>query len=75
MRLTERERQILAMIANDVSDKEIARCLGVQVRTVRTHVERLFRRNGVHSRAAAVSAWLHHASDDALSTGSDEMPT
>lgn len=63
MRLTERESQIVAMIANGLSDKEIADRLDLSVRTIRTHVERMFRRNDVHSRAAAVSAWLQQTNE------------
>ena len=71
MRVTEREGEILAMIANGLCDKEIAGRLDLRVRTVRTHVERLFLRNGLHSRAAAVSAWIRDRKEMAATQGSE----
>lgn len=56
--VTAREGDILGLIARGFGDKEIASALGVAPRTVRTHLERLFRRHDFHSRAAAVSWWL-----------------
>ena len=42
-------------------DKQIAIRLGISQRTVRTHIERLFRSTGVHSRAQAVAMFLSAA--------------
>jgi len=42
-------------------DKQIARRLGISQRTVRTHIERLFRSMGAHSRAQAVAMCLSAA--------------
>jgi DNA-binding CsgD family transcriptional regulator len=58
MRFTPREHEILRLIAADQSDKEVARALRMSHHTLRTHLSRLYRRHGVHSRAAAVAAWL-----------------
>ena len=58
LHITTRESQIIGLICRGQSDKEIAAALSVTPRTVRTHLERLFRRNGIHTRAAAVSRWL-----------------
>jgi DNA-binding CsgD family transcriptional regulator len=55
---TRRQAEILALVAADMSDKEIARSLGVSCGTVRTHLRRLFIDRGIHSRAAAVAGWL-----------------
>ena len=60
LRLTRRERDIVRLIAGGRCDKEIATALGIAPRTVRTHLERFFVRNGVHTRTEAVSLWLHH---------------
>ncbi len=57
---TIRERQILYLIAADHSDKQIALQLGISSHTLRSHVDRLFRRHRLHSRAAAVAAWICH---------------
>jgi DNA-binding CsgD family transcriptional regulator len=57
-RFTPREAEIVRLIASDYSDKEVARALGISGHTLRTHLSRLYRRHGVHSRAAAVAVWL-----------------
>jgi DNA-binding CsgD family transcriptional regulator len=51
--LTRREQQVLRLLAEGRSDPEIAATLFVSRRTVATHVANLFRKLGVHSRAAA----------------------
>jgi len=56
-----REVEILYLIAGDFSDKEISVTLGISPHTLRTHLSRLYRRHRVHSRAAAVAAWLGFA--------------
>ena len=48
-RLTDREREVLAHIAGDLSNKEIADKLGVGVRTIETHRERIMRKLDIHS--------------------------
>jgi DNA-binding NarL/FixJ family response regulator len=58
LRLTPRQSQVLSLIAAGHSDKEIAARLGVSHRTVRTHLDRLLREHGLHSRTEAVAAWL-----------------
>ena len=58
LRLTPRQSQVLSLIASGHSDKEIASRLGVSHRTVRTHLDRLLREHGLHSRTEAVAAWL-----------------
>ncbi|WP_051083710.1 response regulator transcription factor [Thiomonas sp. FB-6] len=47
--LTERERQILDLIARGESNKEIARELDISVRTVEVHRSRVFDKMGVRS--------------------------
>jgi DNA-binding NarL/FixJ family response regulator len=49
--LTDREREVLVLIAEGQSNKEIASGLGVGVRTVETHRERIMRRLDIHSVA------------------------
>ena len=46
--LTRREREVLTKIAEGLSNKEIAGRLGVGVRTVETHRERLMRKLDIH---------------------------
>jgi DNA-binding CsgD family transcriptional regulator len=56
--LSPRQREILSLISQDNSDKQIARRLGMSARTVDSHLQRLYVLHGVHSRAALVAKWL-----------------
>ena len=49
--LTDREREVLVLIAEGQSNKEIANKLGIGVRTIETHRERIMRRLNIHSVA------------------------
>jgi two-component system nitrate/nitrite response regulator NarL len=49
--LTSREREVLVLIAEGKSNKEIADQLGIGVRTIETHRERIMRRLDIHSVA------------------------
>ncbi|TAL06074.1 MAG: response regulator transcription factor [Verrucomicrobia bacterium] len=49
--LTNREREVLTQIAEGLSNKEIASALGVGVRTVETHRERIMRKLDIHNVA------------------------
>jgi LuxR family maltose regulon positive regulatory protein len=52
--LTERELEVLRLLATGQSAPQIARALYVEVNTVRTHVKHLYGKLGVHSRDQAV---------------------
>ena len=56
--LTERQTKIVEMIAAGYTDKQLAGLLGMSSSTLRTHLDRMFRRFGVHTRAALVARWL-----------------
>jgi DNA-binding CsgD family transcriptional regulator len=56
--LTSRERDVLARIADGASNREIAGDLGLSPKTVNRHVENIFDKLGVFSRAAAVAKGL-----------------
>lgn len=58
LNLRPRQDEVLSLIADGLTDKEIAARLGLTKRTVRTYVERLFARHGVHNRAGAVRVWM-----------------
>jgi two-component system nitrate/nitrite response regulator NarL len=49
--LSEREREVLVLIANGHSNKEIADRLGIGVRTTETHRERVMRKLNIHTVA------------------------
>jgi two-component system nitrate/nitrite response regulator NarL len=53
--LTDRERQCLALLVEGLDTAAMARRLGVSRATVRTHVQSLLTKLGVHSRLEAVS--------------------
>jgi len=66
--LHERQFQVLELIAQGLSNKEIASRLGISERTVHSHVAIIFKRMGVASRAEAISKVLRSGSifiDDA----------
>ncbi len=54
--LTERQREVLRLLACGMSQSEIARTLYVAPTTVASHVESILRRLNVRSRAEAVAA-------------------
>jgi DNA-binding NarL/FixJ family response regulator len=53
--LSPREEEVLRLVAEGLTNKEIARQLRVSENTVKTHVTSLFNRLGVDSRARAVA--------------------
>ena len=53
--LTNREREVLELLADGLGNKQIAARLGISTNTVKTHLEVLFEKLGVSSRAEAVA--------------------
>ena len=51
--LSDQERRVLTEVAAGKTDKEIAGALGLQPKTVRNYLERIFEKLGVHSRTQA----------------------
>ena len=56
--LSGRERQVLECLSLGLSNKEIGGRLGLSQFTVKNHLARIFTKLGVHSRTAAVIAYL-----------------
>ena len=56
--LTPRETEILTLIGQGMSNKAVARHLGISVHTVKFHLESLFDRLGATNRAEAVAKAL-----------------
>jgi DNA-binding CsgD family transcriptional regulator len=54
--LTEREREILDLVAAGKTNAQIAETIWVAPGTVRKHLENIYEKLGVHSRTAAVAA-------------------
>jgi len=52
LKLSAREFEIARMVADDLSDKEIAWRLAVEISTVRTHIKRIFAKLGVRRRGS-----------------------
>jgi DNA-binding NarL/FixJ family response regulator len=61
--LSEREREILRLLARGDAYKEIADTLGVSLGTINTHVRRIYRKLHVSSRSAAVSLFAPFPSE------------
>lgn len=51
--LTDRERQVLGLLADGLANKQIARRLGISEKTVKGHLTNLFQRIGVADRTQA----------------------
>ena len=64
--LTRRQRDVLYLIVQGRTNKEIARSLGLGEGTVKIHVAALFGKLGVHRRAAVAVAGSRFLSQDAL---------
>lgn len=56
--LTDRERDLLSLLARGKQYKEIADQLGISVDTVRSHIRRVYRKLHVHSRTEAAVKFL-----------------
>lgn len=54
--LSERQKQVFALLAEGLSNKAIARRLGIAEGTVKTHVATIFDVLNVHNRVSAVAA-------------------
>ncbi|HET9309816.1 MAG TPA: response regulator [Actinomycetota bacterium] len=63
--LTERERQVLAMLERGMPDREIGDELGISFKTVEKHVGSILRKTGAHNRTHAAAL-----ARDGLSGGS-----
>jgi DNA-binding CsgD family transcriptional regulator len=57
-RFTTREREIIALVAEGLSDKEIGRRLALSGGTVRGHLHKIYQRTGAANRTA-LAAMVH----------------
>ena len=58
--LTEREVDVLGLLARGLTNRQIAAALGVSVKTVGAHVEHIYVKADVRSRAAATLFAMQH---------------
>lgn len=58
VQLSPREREVLLLLSRGLGNREIGEELGVSIETVKTHIERLYKRLGVTSRTDAVAKSL-----------------
>jgi DNA-binding NarL/FixJ family response regulator len=59
MNLSPRENDVLAMLADGLTDREIANALTISPRTVETHVSNILHKLGVRNRAEAAQRYRH----------------
>ena len=59
-RLTKREHEVLALMAEGLHGDEIAQRLVISPKTVATHVEHILQKLGARSRAQAIAIAYHH---------------
>lgn len=52
--LTDREKQVLKLVAEGNSNKEVAQLLGISVKTAMSHRERVMQKLGIHNRTELV---------------------
>jgi len=53
--LTDREREVLDLLAQGLTNKEIAEKLVITTNTVKRHLKAIFEKLNVHTRAAATA--------------------
>jgi len=58
--LTDREAEVVAMLARGLQTKQVARTLGISVKTADRHIQNAYRKIGVSSRAAATLFAMEH---------------
>jgi DNA-binding NarL/FixJ family response regulator len=58
--LTEREVEVLGMLARGLQTKQVAAALRISVKTADHHVQHAYRKIGVSSRAAATLFAMEH---------------
>ena len=67
--LTDREAQVVGLLARGLQTKQVAQGLGISVKTADTHIQNAYRKIGVSTRAAATLFAMQHGL-----TASGELP-
>ncbi|HEX7525292.1 MAG TPA: helix-turn-helix transcriptional regulator, partial [Gaiellaceae bacterium] len=68
--LTEREAEVLLHVAEGMRNREIAEALWIAPGTVRKHLDNIYAKLGVHSRAAAAAGAQRAGSPSASDSSS-----
>lgn len=58
MKLSKRETEIIVLVANGLSDKEIAKMLKISIKTVQTHTRRIYLKMKARNRVHAVTKFF-----------------
>lgn len=58
--LTDREAQVIGLLARGLATKQVARRLGISPKTADTHIQNAYRKIGVSTRAAATLFAMQH---------------
>ena len=61
--LTERESEVLELVAAGLSNLEVGHMLGLGVNTIKTHLRNAYRKAGVKNRAQAAAYVLRHRAE------------
>jgi DNA-binding NarL/FixJ family response regulator len=67
--LTPREREVATLVARGLTNRAIAARLVIAERTAMRHVEHIFTKLGVHSRAQVATWAVMHGAPDGARTG------
>jgi DNA-binding CsgD family transcriptional regulator len=54
--LAQRESEVIALVASDLPNKEIAGLLGIKVETVKNHIQRSLRKTSIRTRTG-LAVW------------------
>jgi DNA-binding CsgD family transcriptional regulator len=58
--LSDREAEVIGLVARGLQTKQVARALGISVKTADRHIQNAYRKIGVSSRAAATLFAMEH---------------
>jgi ATP/maltotriose-dependent transcriptional regulator MalT len=72
-RITERQRQVVELIAAGCSNEEVGRKLGISARTAKAHADVLRRKLGVPRRRQIPAAYRALTGDDPLAPSLEPM--
>jgi len=65
--LTSREEQVVALVADGLSNRDVATELGLSEHTMKKYLFRIFEKLGISSRVELVLYALHHGTPQQLS--------